>query len=371
MLKRWSRRRGLTLLVAGVTLVAAACGSDGNSSGSPETTAATVTVSGTLKGSGASFPDKFYQAAIQAFAGEQPNLTITYEAKGSGGGQTDLQGQLVDFAGSDDPVKDEDLDKFAGPFLYFPTVSAPITVAYHLPGVSDLRLSAETVGSIFGGAITTWNDAAIAADNPGVTLPSTSITIVHRSDSSGTTANFTKFLAAAGGDDWTLGSGKTISWPNGATGAEKNSGVANAIKSAEGAIGYVDYADAKASGLSFAAIKNADGEFIEPSLAATSIALDGAKVEDNLLYDPINASTKGAYPIAAPTWILVYVEQPDQATADNLKAFLEFLLTTGQESAESVDFAPLPQSLAAKALAQLDEIVVAGAGAGATTTTGS
>jgi len=366
---RWNAGRAKLLAVVMMTfgLIATACGSDDTVDLGSGATSAEASLSGTLKGSGASFPDKFYQAAIQAFGQAQPNLTITYEAKGSGGGQTDLQGQLVDFAGSDDPVKDEDFDKFAGEFLYFPTVAAPITVAYNLPGVSELKLSGATLGGIFGGSITTWNDAAIAADNPGVTLPETKVTIVHRSDSSGTTANFTKFLAAAGGRGWTLGSGKTIAWPNGSTGAEKNSGVANAIKAASGAIGYVDFADAKASGLTFAAIQNKEGEFVEPSLEATSLALAGAAVESNLLYNPVNANGKGVYPIAAPTWILVYKQQPDQKAVDNLKGWLEFLLTTGQESAETVDFAPLPERLLTKARAQLDDIVVTGASSTTTT----
>lgn len=370
MVLRTSRVRGLVLITMVLVLVTGACGDDQIPTGGTETTGAGSSLSGTLKGSGASFPDTFYQAGIQVFAVRQPGLGITYEAKGSGGGQTDLQGQLVDFAGSDDPVKEEDRAQFAGEFLYFPTVAAPITVSYNLPGVDELRLSGATLGSIFGGAITQWNNPAIVADNPGISLPATKITIVHRSDSSGTTANFTKFLAVAGGSGWTLGAGKTIAWPRGSTGAEKNSGVASAIKAAVGAIGYVDFADANASGFTVAAIRNAVGEFVAPSLAATSRAVAGATIEPNLIYNPINTSGEGVYPIVAPTWILVYRDQPDQKAVDNLKGWLRFLLTTGQESAESVDFAPVSDALATRAIAQLDEIKVRGVRSASSTTAG-
>ena len=152
--------------------------------------------------------------------------------------------------------------------LYFPDVIGPITVSYNLSGLSKpLQLSAPVIASIFEGKITTWNNSAIAADNPGVTLPSTPITIAVRSDSSGTTQNFSQFLVEAARGGWTLGSSSTINWPTTARAGNGNGGVASIVKSTPGAIGYVDYADAKASGLTFASIKNKAGNYVAPSVA--------------------------------------------------------------------------------------------------------
>jgi phosphate transport system substrate-binding protein len=191
-----------------------------------------------------------------------------------------------------------------------------------------------------------------------VSLPATAITVVHRSDASGTTSNFTKFLKKAAPSVWTLDSGDTVNWPASTQGAEKNSGVAAAVKAANGAIGYVDLADAANAGLSTASVKNAAGKFVEPKLPGASAALAGATVNADLTYDPINASGDTAYPITSPTWIIVYANQPDQATADAMKGFLSFILTDGQKVANSVGYAGLPAELATKAIAQLDKIKI-------------
>ncbi|HEV7524815.1 MAG TPA: extracellular solute-binding protein, partial [Acidimicrobiia bacterium] len=161
------------------------------------------------------FQKPFDQVVIQAFKAKNAGITVNYAGGGSGKGKTDLQTKTVDFAGTDSLVKDADLSKYqGGTILYFPIVAAPITVSFNVSGVDSLKLSAPTLAKIFSGKITSWNDAAIAADNAGVTLPSTGITIVHRADASGTTSNFTKYLVAAAGSDWTLGSGDTVTWPS-------------------------------------------------------------------------------------------------------------------------------------------------------------
>ena len=171
--------------------------------------------SATLNGSGSTFQKTFDQVAIQAFQQKNSGVTINYAGGGSGKGKTDLQTKTVDFAGTDSTVAAADLSKYqGGQILYFPTVSAPITVSYNVSGVSNLQLSPSTLAQIFSGKITSWDDAAIKADNPGASLPSTAITVVHRADASGTTSNFTKYLVSAGGSDWTLGSGDTVSWPS-------------------------------------------------------------------------------------------------------------------------------------------------------------
>ncbi|MFZ4515382.1 MAG: phosphate ABC transporter substrate-binding protein PstS [Acidimicrobiia bacterium] len=351
-------RRWIVVPLISLVLVVAGCSSSSKSS---TTTTTGPKLSGTLTGSGATFPKLFYQAAIQAYGQAQPELKITYNPTGSGAGQTDLQNQLVNFAGSDGLIKEADLPKYSGgKVLYFPTVAAPITVSYNLNGVNNLQLAPDTLAKIFMRTVKTWNDPAIATDNPGLALPSIPITVARRSDSSGTTENFTKYLVAAAPQDWKLGTGKTVAWAADTSAGEGNGGVAKVIQTQSGAIGYVDLGDAKAANLATAKIKNQDGNFVGPTLEAASAALDGATINPDLTYNPLNAKGKDSYPITAPTWLLVYQTQPDANTLANLKGFLTFLLTTGQESAAAVNFARLPGDLDRQAIAQLSQLNVKG-----------
>ncbi|MTK02254.1 phosphate ABC transporter substrate-binding protein PstS [Micromonospora sp. CP22] len=355
-------------VLAGVALVALAltgCGSNDNSSqpgGDGNSSqpgsgggSAYADLSGELTASGASFPDAYYQEVVEAFKSAAPDVTVTYNATGSGTGKKQFGAGLVDFAGTDSLVKETD-GVAAGSFRYVPTVAAPITVSYHLEGVDKLQLSPETLAKIFQTDITTWDDAAIKADNPGVELPDTPITVAHRSDGSGTTSNFTKYLEAAAAGTWKLGSGDTVAWPANTQGGEKNTGVAQIVKQTNGAVGYVDLSDAKATGLTFAAIKNKDGQFVEPSLEGTTAGLEGAEVADDLSYNPLNAAGATAYPITAPTFVIVRTAYDDANKAALVRGFLNYLLTEGQELAEDADFAPLPASLRDKALAQIEKI---------------
>jgi phosphate transport system substrate-binding protein len=316
--------------------------------------------SATLNGDGSTFQLGFNQVVIGAFKPVQKAVTINYQGNGSGAGRTDFVNGVVQFAGTDAPYKTTDPQP-PSPFLYFPTVVAPITVSYNVSGVSGvsgLKLSGDTIAKIFEGQVTTWNDAAIKADNPKAKLPSTKITVVHRSDSSGTTANFTNFLTKAAPTAWTLGTGSTVSWPAGTQGATGNSGVASLVKSADGAIGYVDFSDATASNLRFAAVKNSSGKFVTPNLKSAAAAAQGATINANLTYDPINATGPAAYPITSPTWILVSTTQTDANKGAAIKAFLNFIYTDGQKLASSVDYAPLPKALLKQAKAQVNKIVV-------------
>ncbi len=321
-------------------------------------TRAAVQLTGVLKGSGATFPKGFYEVAIEAFKAEQPGLTIEYPGGGSGTGRQNLQDGVVDFAGSDGLVKDEDKPKYKGEFLYFPTVAAPITVSYNLDVErprprrrhhrQDLPAPDHQVG----------RRRHQGASTPSANLPSTDIVVAHRSDGSGTTENFTKYLVAAAPNTWTLKSGSTVEWPADTQAGNGNAGVASIVKDTAGAIGYVDLSDAKATGLKFATIVNKAGKKVEPTLDAASAALAGATVNPDLSYNPLNADGDGAYPITAPTWILVYTNQTDKAKGDAIKGFLTYILTDGQDLAEAVDYAELPDSLRDKALAQVDKIVV-------------
>lgn len=374
------------LVLAGIvslSLLATACGSDdeattteapvttvaagGDTTVAPatteaateDTTEAPADLEAELNASGATFPQTFYEEVIASFTDANSGVTINYGGGGSGKGRQDLADQIVDWAGTDGTIKEEDIAGFkGGEVLYFPTVVAPITVSFNVSGVDTLDLSAATIANIFQRTITNWNDPAIAAENPDATLPDLDITVVHRSDSSGTTGNFTKFLEKAVGAEaggiWTLGTDSTIEWPADTQAGEGNSGVAQVISSTDGAIGYVDLSDATDAGLTFAAIQNKAGEFVEPTLEGASAAAEGAEIKDNLTFSAIWAEGAEAYPITAQTWIIAYKVQPDAAKAEALKAFLLYILTDGQELAADVNYAPLPGELDTKAIAQLD-----------------
>jgi len=343
-------------LVGAALVVLAGCGSDkgGTSSSNNAGGSDSSSLSGQLKASGASFPDAYYQEVISSFKEKAPNVTVTYNSVGSGTGKKEFGQGLDDFAGSDSLVKPGD-GPADGSFLYVPTVAAPITVSYHLSGVDKLQLSPDTLAKIFQADVKKWNDPAIAADNSGVNLPDKAITVAHRSDGSGTTSNFTKYLKAAS-PAWKLGAGDTVAWPSGTQGGEKNTGVAQIVQQADGGIGYVDFSDATESKLTFASIKNKDGQFVAPSLEGASAAAEGAEVSDDLTYNPLNASGATAYPITAPTYLLLKNKYDDATKANLVKAFVRYVLTDGQGIAKDVNFAALPSSLQQKALAQLDKV---------------
>jgi phosphate transport system substrate-binding protein len=313
--------------------------------------------SATLNGSGSTFQQPYNEEVIGAFKQKNPNVTINYSGGGSGKGRQDFADQVVDYAGTDGLYKPEDQAGIkGGTYFYFPTVAAPITVSYNLSGVKKLQLSPDTIAKIFQRQITTWDDPAIKADNPKVKLPSTTITVAHRADGSGTTEQFTKYLTAAAPGVWTLGSGSTVSWPADTQAGQGNPGVGQIVKSTDGAIGYVDFSDAKSLKLKFASVKNKDGKYVAPSLKATSAALAGAQIPADLTYNPLNAPGKETYPIAAPTWILVYQNQPDKAKGEAIKSFLNFIYGQGQKLASGVDYAPLSKNLLDKAKAQLKQV---------------
>ena len=304
-------------------------------------------LSGTLNGSGSTLQLVYEQAAIAAFKSVQSGMTVNYGAGGSGKGRTDLASGVVNFAGSDSPIPAKETANFKGKtVLYYPILIAPITVSYNLSGLSKpLQLSAPVIANIFEGKITKWNDPAIAADNSGVTLPSTSITIAVRSDSSGTTQNFSQFLVEAAGSAWTLGSSSIINWPSIAHAGNGNSGVSQIIKSTPGAIGYVDYATAKASGLTFASIKNKDGSYVAPSVQSATTAAGNATVKPDLTFSAIWAPGASSYPITAQSWVLVYQTQPNANDEAMLKAYIGYLVGAGQQLLPQLGYAPLPASI--------------------------
>jgi phosphate transport system substrate-binding protein len=363
-------RKRVTAAAGAVAVIAAlaACSSSPSSpAGSPTTgtdstpaggsTTGGAALSGKLNGAGSTFQLTFQQSAIQSFKSVQSGMTVNYNGVGSGTGRTDLASNVVQFAGSDSPIPSDEASSFKGKkVLYFPVLVGPITMSYNLSGVSSLKLTPKVIAGIFSGKITKWDDPAIASINSGVKLPSEPITLAVRSDSSGTTANFSLFLQTAAASDWSLGSSSTIKWPSGARAGDGNGGVAQIVKSTPGAIGYVDYTDAKAAGLSYASVQNKAGNYVAPSTDAASASAAGVTVNPDLTFAAVWGSGAQAYPITYQTWVLVYAKQPNANTANMLKAYIGYLLGPGQQMLPQLSYAALPSSIDSKAKAQLDRI---------------
>ncbi len=346
-------------------LVVAACGSSSSSSSSGAaagtSSSSTGNVSATVNGAGSTLAAPIYQQWANTL--KSNGLTVNYNPVGSGAGQTQLASATVGFAGSDPALKPADKKTMKGPVLQFPVAAGAITVSYNLPGVkSGLKLDGPTVAEIFSGKITKWNDPAIKSLNPGVSLPSTSITVVHRSDSSGTTNGFTTYLSDVS-PTWksTIGAGKDVKWPGG-TGAAKNSGVAAAVKQTTGAVGYIEQAYAIENNFTYAAIKNAAGTYVEPTIPNTSAAFNGVKVPSDLGISTINSPNPSAYPIVSQTFLDAYQDPCKDGglnsnTAKGLFNWLTYALGDGQKTlgagSNQLPYAPLPSTLQAKAQAEL------------------
>jgi len=356
MQRRRIQRVAAVGLAAALATFAAACSSSGGSGSSSSSGSGSSALSGTLNASGSTFQLPFQQAVIQAFKSVQPGMTVNYGGGGSGKGRSDLASGVVQFAGSDSPIPSDEVANFKGKkVLYFPVFLGPITMSYNLSGVSNLKLTPALIADIFQGKITKWNDPAIKSVNPGAKLPSTPITLAVRSDSSGTTANFSLFLMTAA-KNWKLGSSSTINWPKTAHAGNGNGGVAQVIKSTPGAIGYVDYADAKASGLTYASVQNSAGQFVAPSPAAASAAGSTVTLKPDLTFAAVWQSSSSAYPITYQSWDLVYQKQSSTNTTKMLKAYIGYLLGDGQKLLTTLGYAPLPSNILSKAKAQLSQI---------------
>jgi phosphate transport system substrate-binding protein len=372
MTVRPSRVGGIALAAAAAIGIAA-CGSS-KSSSSPSSSGGTGTSSapsatGTVNGAGSTLAGPIYQQWGSTLKSQ--GLTVNYNPVGSGAGITDLAGATVDFAGSDPALKPADTAKMKGPVLQYPVAFGAITVSYNLSGVkTGLKLDGPTLSGIFMGTIKTWDAPEIKALNPGIGLPSTPITVVHRSDSSGTTAGFTKYLSAVD-PTWKakVGSGKDVVWPTG-TGGKGNSGVAAVVKQTAGAVGYVEQAYALENGFTYAAIKNSAGTFILPTLSNTSAAAEGIPIPPDLGISTINSPNAQAYPIVSQTFIDTYKDPCKSAGASSssaaaLKAWLKYAFGAGQSTLGSgsnqLPYAPLPANLVDKDNAQLATMTCNGA----------
>ncbi|MCW2966968.1 MAG: pstS [Solirubrobacteraceae bacterium] len=341
------------LAASALALGAAACGS--SSSNSSSSNASSGSTSGTINGAGSTFAAPVYQQWGSDLKGQ--GLTVNFQPVGSGAGVAALAAGTAAFAGSDPSLVAADRATLKkGPVVQIPMFFGAITVSYNESGApKDLKLDGPTIANIFLGKIKTWNDPAIAQLNPGVKLGSDNITIVHRSDESGTTKGFTTYLSDVS-PEWksSIGADKTVKWPTG-TGAKGNDGVAATIKNTGGSIGYVEQAYALQNGFTYADVKNSAGNFVAPTLASTSAAGSGLKIPADLGISTINAPGAQAYPVTSQTFVDVYKDPckagVSQGDAKALKAFIDYGLSTGQDALGKLFFAKLPAPLLAKSKA--------------------
>lgn len=302
-----------------------------------------------INGAGATFPYPMYSKWFSEYNKIRPDVQINYQSIGSGGGIRQVSTGTVDFGATDGPMTNEQLAQAKGKIYHIPTVLGAVVPAYNLKGLNaELKFSPATLANIFLGRITSWNDAAIARDNPGVNLPNTSIVVVHRSDGSGTTYCFTDYLSKVS-KDWEtqVGRGTSVRWPSG-IGAKGNEGVAGMVRQMDGAIGYIELIYAEQNKILYGSVKNAAGSFVKASLASTTAAAAAAKVPDDFRVSITNAPGKDAYPISTFTWLLVPAKNADANKQKVIVDFLNWMVSDGQKMASQLSYAPLPAAVAAK-----------------------
>lgn len=313
-----------------------------------------------LTGAGASFPAPLYQNWAIALNQKERNLQVNYQSIGSGAGIEQFTAGTVDFGASDTAMSDQQMAAVTRGTMLLPMSAGSIVFAYNLPGIeSGLKLTRQAYVDIMLGKITNWNDPAIAAVNPDITLPDQRITVVHRSDGSGTTGVLTKHLSDIS-PAWkeAIGQGNAVEWPGGGNfvGARGNEGVTAQIQNVQGSLGYIEYGFATNNGLSVAALENAAGNFIIPSDETASATLAAVELPENLrafITDPEGADS---YPIVTYTWMLMFQENPDALKAEALERWIEFGLNDGQEVAPSLGYVQLPTSVREKVAAAADTI---------------
>jgi phosphate transport system substrate-binding protein len=344
--RTWVAPAAAAVLALGVS----ACGSSDGSSGGGS--------SSEINGAGSTFAAPIYQQWGNGL--KDQGTTVNYQPVGSGAGVAQFAAGTADFGASDPALTPEDRGTIKkGEAVQIPMAFGAITVAYNLDGVDKgLKLDGATIADIFLGKIKAWDDPAIAKLNPGTKLPGDSITVVHRSDESGTTKGFTTFLSAYS-KEWesSVGADKTVKWPTG-TGAKGNDGVAGAVKQQKGSVGYVEEAYALQNKFTTASVKNKAGQFIEPTLDSTTAAGEGLQVPADLGIDIIDAPNPKAYPISSQTFVIVYKDMCKagikKGAAEGVSKFLNYGLGEGQSVLGQLQYASLPDELKTKSQAAVD-----------------
>jgi phosphate transport system substrate-binding protein len=333
------------LILTAILLLAVSCNSGGNKAASSDKKVS-------LTAAGATFPMPFYNLAFKKYS-EQTGIPMNYGGIGSGGGIRSLHDKVVDFGASDAFLSDKELSEMPAPIVHIPTCMGAVVIAYNLPGVENLKMTPELLSDIFMGTITKWDDPEIKIVNPDLKLPDTKITVVYRSDGSGTTNIFSDYMTKVS-KKWSdqIGTGKSLNWPVG-IGAKGNPGVAGTISQSVGTIGYIGSEYAFAQKIRYALVKNSSGNFINPDIKTVSFAAKGNMPADGRIM-VTNSSDPEAYPICGFTWIILYKEQNydgrSLARAEAIVKFLDWLVgPDGQAIAESVNYAPLPSEAASVA----------------------
>jgi len=355
----------LIAVSAAAAVLLAACG--GNTATNTPSTGAGLAPpppAASLTGAGATFPAPFYSAAFYAYNQKYSQVTVNYQSVGSGAGIQQLTKKTVEFGASDVPMSATELAAAGGAdgVVQIATTLGTESLAYNLPGVSSgqLKLTADTIAGIFLGKIKTWNDPALAADNSGVSLPNQAITVVHRSDGSGTTYIFTDYLSAVSADCKSgPGKGKSVNWPVG-QGAKGNEAVATTIKQTPGAIGYVELAYVLQTNMTQATLKNKDGNFVIPSEAGATAAAKQFPDVTPQQFSIVNAPGKDSAPITGFSWLMLYKDQADKTKGTALVDLLDWLVTDGQQYGSNTHYAKLPSNIVKNDITSLKTVTSAG-----------
>ena len=315
-----------------------------------------------INGAGATFPFPLYSKWFNEYSKVNKEAKFNYQSIGSGGGIKQLTEGTVDFGASDAPMTDEEKSKAelkSGTVIHhIPTVLGAVVMTYNIPGVNKLNLTGENIADIYLGKIKKWNDEKIAKENADVNLPDKDINVVYRTDGSGTTYIFTDYLSAVSAEaKEKIGVSKTAKFDIG-QGGKGNEGVTGVVKQLEYSIGYVELIYAIQNKLNYASVKNAEGEFIAPTLESVTKAADvtADKMPESLTMSVINAKGAGAYPISSYTYLLVYAKHKDAGKGKMVKDFIKWALSDGQKFAKELGYAPLPQGVSSKALKKTEEL---------------
>ena len=312
-----------------------------------------------LNAAGATFPYPIYSKWFSDYHDAHSNIQINYQSIGSGGGIRQLQAGTVDFGASDMPLNDQLLGQFKYKVLQFPTVLGAVVPTYNIPGVSAvLKFTPKAIADIYLGKVTKWNDPEIASQNPGVSLPGNDIVVIHRSDGSGTTFVWTDYLSKVS-PEWKdkVGSNTSVNWPVG-LGGKGNEGVAGLVEQTPNAIGYVELIYALQNHMNYGLVQNSSGKFVKASLATVSDAAAGvaAKMKSDIRISITDAPGAETYPICSFTYLLIPETISDATKRDAIKAFLHWMLTTGQGEVEALNYAQLPKAVVAIEMKQIGEI---------------
>jgi phosphate transport system substrate-binding protein len=303
----------------------------------------------TLSGAGATFPQPLYERYAREIRKAHPDIKINYQGIGSGGGIKQTIAGTVDFGASDAAMTDGEMAKVKGGVLLIPTAGGAVSVVYNLPGVKGLKLPNKVLTGIFEGKITTWNDPQIVQANKGLNLPSGAIKPAVRADGSGTSFIFTNHLSAVSPEfKSAVGASKEPKWPSGFLKGKGNPGVAGLVKQTPGSIGYVEYEFALKNGLSSASVQNGSGQYIAPSLKAANQALADVQFPENFRAFDVNSAQ--GYPIVGLTWLLIPKSQKDPNKAKAIKDMVKWILTTGQQLNDDLNYTSIPSSVAARAI---------------------